>query len=50
MTNTELIVRRDVIQDPRPWERRSPHGCARIEGTRGRHVKFWVEPGVQPFG
>jgi hypothetical protein len=49
-TKTEPIERRDVIQDPRPWERRSPHGCTRIEGTRGRLAKLWVKPRDQPFG
>jgi hypothetical protein len=49
-TNAEPIDRPDVIQDPRPWERRSPHGCARTDPTRGRLAKFWVKRGDQPFG
>jgi hypothetical protein len=49
-TKTEPIERRDVIQDPRPWERRSPHGCARIDPTQGRRLKFRVKWRVQPFG
>jgi subtilase family serine protease len=49
-TNNEPIDRRDVIQDPRPWERRSPHGCARIDPTQGRRLKFRVKRRVQTFG
>jgi hypothetical protein len=49
-TNAEPIVRRDVIQDPRPWERRSPHGCTRVDPTQARRLKFWVKWRFQPFG